>query len=161
MRAPGALLEGGAFNCNAVPWGSWRWTPERLVCLLVCVSLVLEAHGRRASAEDVRRVAWLLGAEGPASAWRLLEVCGVRGAAASRCCRAVLVAAGAVDLRRARLGLARSLASREGVAWAAWRSMRAAGASREVCAAELGGLVRIWAPREASAWLASSSSGWS
>lgn len=155
-------LAGPAANCNGVSWGSWRWTPHRVVAVLVCVGLIAEAHDGR-SREGLRLVAWVLVGHGVEAAARLLSVMeprSVGGIDAEHLARVALRAVGAVDWARAsRLGRV-ELVPRERVLRAAWRVLRAAGVPRELAARELGELVRVWSPRDGAAQVEGWVSSW-
>lgn len=146
------VASGGAENCNAVPWGGpWRWNAARVVALLVVVGLVGEAVSRR-SHEGARLVAWRLVAHGASNAWAVLgamspRACG--GVQAFEVARLALLAVGAFDVRTAKAGRL-AVVARGDVLRAAVLALRAAGCSREVIAAELVALVRVWSPSTAA-----------
>lgn len=143
---------GGAENCNAVAWGGpWRWNAARVVALLVVVGLVGEGCSGR-SHEGVRLVAWWLVAHGASNALAVLgamepRACG--GVHACEVARLGLLAAGALDVRTAKAGRL-AVVARGDVLRAAVLALRAAGCSREVIAAELVALVRVWSPATAA-----------
>ena len=151
-RAEVVRAAGGAENCNAVPWGGpWRWNAARVVALLVVVGLVGEGVSGR-SWEGLRVVAWFLCAHGASNAWAVLgasSVASLGGLHGEELGRVALLAVGALDVRAATGGRVAVVARRD-VLVAAVRALRGAGCSREVIAAELVGLVRMWSPATAA-----------